>query len=108
LPNRAKRPCANCGRATAKRLCPKCHEVKPQHKRIYDWTWQKAAKAYLDEHPLCVHCLAEEKTTVARVVDHVIPHRGDEGLFWDQGNWQALCIPHHNKKSAIERASLIS
>jgi len=24
-------------------------------------------------------------------VDHVIPHRGNRSLFWDEENWQALC-----------------
>jgi 5-methylcytosine-specific restriction protein A len=25
------------------------------------------------------------------VVDHIRPHMGDPALFWDEGNWQALC-----------------
>ena len=29
-------------------------------------------------------------------VDHVEPHRGDEALFWDEGNWQATCEWHHS------------
>ena len=23
----------------------------------------------------------------AEVVDHIVPHRGDGKLFWDEGNW---------------------
>ena len=30
------------------------------------------------------------------VVDHVIPHRGDWRLFWDESNWQALCKHCHD------------
>ncbi len=32
----------------------------------------------------------------AGVVDHVIPHRGDEGLFFDDDNLQSLCKPCHD------------
>ncbi len=43
-------------------------------------------------------CRAEGRAVAARVVDHVIPHRGDQQLFWDvEGNWQGLCFPHHNR-----------
>lgn len=77
--------------------------------RGYGWRWQKARGAYLRLHPLCVMCTAERKVVLATVVDHVTPHRGDQGLFWDVGNWQALCAPHHNtdkqqlEKSGTER-----
>jgi 5-methylcytosine-specific restriction protein A len=33
------------------------------------------------------------------VVDHIIPHRGDQYLFWDQENWQALCKDCHDRKT---------
>ncbi len=32
----------------------------------------------------------------ASVVDHIEPHRGDSALFWDSGNWQALCKRCHD------------
>ena len=32
--------------------------------------------------------------TPATVVDHVIPHRGDQKLFWDEDNWQAVSYTH--------------
>lgn len=35
-------------------------------------------------------------------VDHIIPHKGDPELFWDQDNWQSLCKPHHDRKTATE------
>ncbi len=31
----------------------------------------------------------------ADVADHVIPHKGDEQLFWF-GELQSLCKPHHD------------
>ena len=38
----------------------------------------------------------------ATVVDHIIPHKGDQKLFWDTRNWQPLCKPCHDKKTATE------
>ena len=38
----------------------------------------------------------------AAVVDHIIPHRGDEKMFWDEANWQALCKRCHDKKTMTE------
>jgi len=32
----------------------------------------------------------------ARIVDHIRPHRGDLGLFWDSNNWQSLCWTCHS------------
>ena len=50
------------------------------------------------ENRLCVMCLAEDKhnVVVARVADHIIPHKGDPYLFWF-GALQGLCRQHHNR-----------
>lgn len=45
---------------------------------------------------------AEGHITMATVVDHIIPHRGDQKLFWDRSNWQPLCEHHHNVKTMTE------
>lgn len=58
--------------------------------RGYGTRWGKASKAYRAKHPLCVLCWAKGKTTLAKVVDHVVPHRGDIVAFWDVDNWQSL------------------
>lgn len=69
--------------------------------RGYTWAWQKAAKAFLSENPLCAECLRQDRVKPADCVDHIIPHRGDMQLFWDQGNWQSLCsTPCHAVKTA--------
>ncbi len=71
--------------------------------RGYNYAWQKARKRFLQMHPLCVMCLPD-KVTRAEVVDHITPHKGDQTLFWDEANWQALCKPHHDSdKQRIER-----
>lgn len=67
--------------------------------RGYNSAWQKARKAYLQKHPLCVECMRYDRTTPATVVDHIIPHKGDKKLFWDRNNWQALCKPCHDNKT---------
>ncbi|AFR18473.1 HNH endonuclease [Burkholderia pseudomallei] len=38
----------------------------------------------------------------ASVVDHIVPHRGDAHLFWDQSNWQAMSKSCHDRKTARE------
>jgi len=37
-----------------------------------------------------------------RVVDHIIPHKGNQKLFWDPQNWQTLCKAHHDEKTRRE------
>ncbi|PZR07117.1 MAG: HNH endonuclease [Archangium gephyra] len=61
------------------------------HERGYDARWRKARAAFLAAHPLCAECQRHGRVTPARVVDHIKPHRGDEALFWNEANWQALC-----------------
>jgi 5-methylcytosine-specific restriction protein A len=68
--------------------------------RGYGYKWQKARAAYLSAHPLCVMCKAIQRVTAATVVDHIKPHEGNQDLFWDEANWQALCKPHHDTDKA--------
>lgn len=85
--------------------------------RGYTGAWARARAAYLTKHPLCVKCLAAGRPIAATVVDHIVAHRlkqaidsGDpaairraQALFWDSANnWQSLCKPHHDAKTAAE------
>lgn len=72
------------------------------HARGYDRHWQKARLGFLALNPLCVSCLAAtpKRFAEATVVDHRIPHRGNQALFWDPANWQALCVGCHTIKTA--------
>lgn len=73
--------------------------------RGYGAAWQRARAAFLRRNALCCYCQAEGRITLATVVDHKVPHRGDERLFWDAGNWQAMCKAHHDgAKQAEERS----
>lgn len=69
----------------------------------YTKAWQHASKRFLAEHPLCNHCSTDERPVAAECVDHIIPHRGNQQLFWDETNWQSLCTKCHGRKSRQER-----
>ena len=68
-------------------------------KRGYGYRWQQERVRWLERHPLCIHCEAEGHIEPATDVDHITPHRGDQSLFWDRGNWQSLCKRHHSAKT---------
>ena len=72
--------------------------------RGYGWKWQKARASFLSkpENVLCRMCEAEGYITAATVVDHIVPHKGDQSLFWNTSNWQPLCKPHHDGAKARE------
>jgi 5-methylcytosine-specific restriction endonuclease McrA len=82
--------------------------------RGYDRKWEKYRNGFLREFMLCgmrpgnvapvmSRCRDENRATIATRVDHVIPHRGDGGRFWDRGNHQAMCASCHARKSNGER-----
>ena len=70
--------------------------------RGYNNRWRQERKAFLEQHPLCVECLKEGRYEKATDVDHIIAHRGDPVLFWDESNWQPLCHRHHSEKTRRE------
>lgn len=112
-PQRAKRPClvSSCKEySTNQGYCDK-HQDKirkkdrergTSHQRGYDARWNKARIEHLDADPLCVDCAKRDYITPATVVDHIVPHKGNEDLFWDRSNWQSLCKPCHDRKTATE------
>jgi 5-methylcytosine-specific restriction protein A len=52
------------------------------------------------EEPVCRSCKGTPQPT--RHTDHITPHRGDVGLFYDRGNLQALCGSCHSEKTKRE------
>lgn len=79
-------------------------ERAPAHERGYTRRWAKVSKAYIDAHPLCLGCQAVDRIEATTLTDHVIPHRGNERLFWDPANRQPACRWHHDViKQALER-----
>jgi len=77
-------------------------EQNQKSSKLYTYQWRRTSKAFLKEHPLCVHCEKEGRLTPATEVDHIIPHGGNRKLFWDRKNWQSLCKSCHSKKTAEE------
>ena len=111
MPRKSKVPCQQPG-------CPElveagtkyCEKHKRQHPEIirsansrgYGSAWQKFRKRFLAEHPLCEECMKKGRYVKATDIDHIKAHRGDQSLFWDQGNMMALCHSCHSKKTARE------
>lgn len=109
MPVKPKKSCSEpgCPKLTNKKYCEyharqHIQDRDNSSQRGYDNQWRKASKKYLREHPLCISCYKERKLTKATVVDHIIPHRGDEELFWDRSNWQPLCKSCHDRKTITE------
>jgi len=104
MPRSPKRPCRhpNCPNLSDGVHC-ETHRGQfareSASQRGYDARWRRARALFLKQNPLCAECLRENRLTPATVVDHIVPHRGDEKLFWDQGNWQSLCKSCHDKKT---------
>lgn len=109
MPRKPKKPCGHpgCPTLTDNRYCDEhvklyANERGSAAERGYDSRWRKARTRFLKVHTFCVTCKAEGNLVKAAVVDHVIPHRGDEKLFWDESNWQALCKSCHDRKTMTE------
>jgi 5-methylcytosine-specific restriction enzyme A len=76
--------------------------TRSYHRRTevyYDARWRKARLRFLEAHPLCTECKRHNYLVAATEVDHIIEHRGDHKLFWDETNWQPLCTMHHSQKT---------
>ncbi|MBS0205687.1 MAG: HNH endonuclease [Planctomycetes bacterium] len=91
-------------------FAPKRHQrpriAKPVPRAYRKWysldIWSRRRDAQLNKQPLCEACLAQtpEQITGATDVDHIVPHRGNWGLFIDPANLQSLCKPCHSRKTA--------
>jgi len=81
-----------CQRATDRARNARHDRRRPSaRERGYNHEWRAARVDFLARHPRCAMC-----GNPANTVDHIIPHRGDDRLFWDRTNWQALCARCHN------------
>lgn len=72
------------------------------NRRGYTSQWREYARNYLKAHPLCVMCMDKGLTVASRCVDHIKSHKGNQELFWNPENHQALCFECHNRKTAQE------
>ncbi|MDO9529271.1 MAG: HNH endonuclease signature motif containing protein [Syntrophales bacterium] len=115
MPRKPKSPCRHpgCPELTEDRFCKQHQqeyrreynrEQRPEYSRkLYRSSrWRKLRRRFQQENPLCEECKKVGRLIEATVVDHIIPHKGDEMLFWDIDNLQALCKPCHDRKTAAE------
>lgn len=74
----------------------------------YNARWRRARASFLTAHPFCSECQKLGHITPSSVVDHIKPHKGDQALFWDEANWQALCKQCHDSyKQRLERSGKV-
>lgn len=110
MPRRGPVPCKEPGcpelipygeKYCAKHKALHVGDRKSASSRGYNSGWRKMRARFLQqpENVFCVECMKRGVLTRATVVDHIIPHRGDQELFWDQSNWQALCKSCHDRKT---------
>lgn len=113
MPIRAPRICG-CGHKVASGVACACEQRRSKERqqradasrpsaraRGYDSKWDKERAAYLKLHAVCVRPSCDAPSDV---VDHIVPHKGDQRLFWSRSNWQALCTSCHSRwKQAMER-----
>lgn len=66
--------------------------------------WVKMRARQLKKNPFCSDYFGDHggSLVVANTADHIIPHKGDEVLFWDEDNLQSMCRTCHNKKTVKE------
>ena len=110
MPKKPPHPCSSpgCPALTHNRYCEQHTAIERKRPRsgrcgnMYNYRWQKARAAFLRAHPICCVCEREAIIEPSAVVDHKIPHEGNQTLFWDESNWQAMCVQCHNRKSARE------
>lgn len=96
MPQAAKRYRSKCARWNSAQPCRQYHFL------YSSVTWAKLRKAHLNNNPLCVECKEEGKLKFAKVVDHIIPHKGETDLFFAVSNLQSLCKLHHDRKTQKE------
>lgn len=73
--------------------------------RHWYWTarWRRRSRDQLTAHPLCNRCSTDHRPVAATVANHVIPHKGNEALFWE-GELESVCAPCHDGAIRSEEA----
>jgi hypothetical protein len=75
---------------------PMSGKKHPPHDAWYkSYRWKRHAAAHLRKEPLCRDCMAHGTVMPADVVDHIMPHYGNQLSFW-LGPLQSLCKQCHD------------
>lgn len=119
MPITPKRPCLGspqrprCGALVERGRCRLCASTLSRAKdrgretaqqRGYTSHWARVSQQHLRQYPLCGMrapdaypdgwrgaCHEQGRITAAECTDHIRPHKGDQNVFWDRRNFQALC-----------------
>lgn len=79
----------------------------PWHHLYNTKRWKFLRKEQLQREPLCKIHKAQGKIIPATIADHVVPHKGDETLFF-RGDLQSLCKECHDSyKQRLEKSGTI-
>ena len=113
MPQRPMKLCAHpaCGeiiagkvKHCAKHRAERNREITAQrgtaHENGYTARWYRESRLFLRAHPMCECDECKGVRLEANTVDHIKPHRGDQTLFWDSSNWQAMSKRCHDRKTA--------
>lgn len=104
---------AGCGRTAepGKDYCKQHISLQGQQRKVFNQRgksgqyhsmyesqeWRKRRAQFLKKYPRCFVCGAP-----ATIADHIIPHRGDLTLFYDDNNLQPMCQSCHSRKTMKE------
>jgi len=94
------------------------YQKQPWHRLYHTAAWLRLQEWQVSLEPLCRFCLELGRTNDGSltyaghrqtnqnrrflVADHIIAHKGDEGLFFDPDNLQTLCPDHHDRTKQQE------
>ena len=88
------------GRCTTHRRDQERYRPNVDVRKLYRTPrWAELRKRKQDEQPFCVECEKAGHLVVWTELDHIVPHRGDLKLFWQEDNLQGLCATHHSSKT---------
>lgn len=80
------------------------HRRGSARERGYTSAWDRASVGHLKASPLCLYCALADEVEPAALTDHLYPHRGDQGVFWNRTYWVSCCKPCHDGfKQRVER-----
>lgn len=112
MPKAAPKPCTVC-HALVRDGSSRCdqHKVREgtfadkrrgsRHERGYGSAWDKIRQRIMHRDAgLCQQCKREGLVALAYAVDHITPRA--EGGTDDDHNLEAICKPHHQRKTAAE------
>ena len=97
---RARKICSHPGCVNLQPCPTPGHAKEPwagsTRRRRLPGDWNRRRRSVLARDPVCRIC----QNALSVEVDHIIPHRGNPDLFWDEiNNWGSLCGPCHKAKT---------